>query len=555
MRRRFLLAAAALAALWGPGPAQALDSRYTDADGDMVADAPKDPKQFVDPSTLIFAYTPVEDPEVYRKVWDDFLAHMSKVTGKRVVFFPVQSNAAQIEAMRAGRLHVAGFNTGSTPLAVNCAGFVPFTMMASLKDEFGYEMEVITFPGSGIQKIEDVRGKKFAFTSETSNSGYKAPAALLRDEFKLSNQQYALILNAFMATYAIGMPLSGWVLDRLGVGRGLTLGVTWWSVAGMLTALAKGPLSLALCRALLAVGESGAWPSFAKAVAIWVPARWRTLAMGVCNSGSSLGAMIAPPLVVWITRWAGWQGAFIVTGTLGLLRVAAFLVFRHFHPQIRLTDRGQESASQPASWRSLLRHRQMWIVFVCRFLADPIWYFYVFWIPEFLTRERGLSLAAMGAVAWIPFLVSDIANFATGFVAQRLEHAGWSPNRTRKFMMIVGAGGAPVGVAAVYTQSLAWTMTFICIAIFFWMMWSVTVQTLPGDYFPAHAVGSVYGFGGMGSTLGSVVSIWLVGRTLDVTHSYTPVFTGLGMLAPVACLAGLLLMGRVERVDLDKERS
>jgi phosphonate transport system substrate-binding protein len=165
--------------------ASALDARFKDADGDLVADVPTNPSELVDPSTLIFAYTPVEDPAVYGKVWDGFLKHMEKVTGKRVQFFPVQSNAAQIEAMRAGRLHVAGFNTGSNPIAVACAGFVPFTMMASKKDEFGYEMEIITYPGSGIEKIEDIKGKKMAFTSETSNSGYKAPSALLAQEFKM----------------------------------------------------------------------------------------------------------------------------------------------------------------------------------------------------------------------------------------------------------------------------------------------------------------------------------------------------------------------------------
>ena len=176
---------AALLSLTSTISASALDARYKDADGDMVADAPVNPAEFIDPSTLIFAYTPVEDPAVYAKVWDGFLKHMEKVTGKRVQFFPVQSNAAQIEAMRAGRLHVAGFNTGSNPIAVACAGFVPFTMMASKKDEFGYEMEIITYPGSGINKIEDIKGKKLAFTSETSNSGFKAPSALLEQEFKM----------------------------------------------------------------------------------------------------------------------------------------------------------------------------------------------------------------------------------------------------------------------------------------------------------------------------------------------------------------------------------
>ncbi len=181
-----LAAAAAILLTSGIASAQfKLDARYTDADGDMVADAPANPKDWVDPATLVFAYTPVEDPAVYAKVWQGFLDHLSKTTGKKVVFFPVQSNAAQLEAMRAGRLHVAGFNSGSNPIAVACAGFIPFTLMASKEHKFGYEMEIITYPGSGIGKVLDIKGRKLAFTTETSNSGYKAPSALLRDEFKL----------------------------------------------------------------------------------------------------------------------------------------------------------------------------------------------------------------------------------------------------------------------------------------------------------------------------------------------------------------------------------
>jgi phosphonate transport system substrate-binding protein len=166
-------------------PASAMDPRYTDADGDLVADAPADASQWLDPDVLIFAYTPVEDPAVYAKVWEGFLKQMEEKTGKKVQFFPVQSNAAQIEAMRAGRLHVAGFNTGSNPLAVNCAGFVPFTMMAAADGSFGYEMEIITHPDSGIEQVGDIKGKQLAFTSETSNSGYKAPSAILKSEFGL----------------------------------------------------------------------------------------------------------------------------------------------------------------------------------------------------------------------------------------------------------------------------------------------------------------------------------------------------------------------------------
>ena len=162
-----------------------LSSRFTDTNGDLVADVPTDESQWLNPSTLVFSYTPVEDPAVYGEVWADFLKHMESVTGKRVQFFPVQSNAAQLEAMRAGRLHVAGFNTGSNPIAVNCAGFVPFTMMAAADDSFGYEMEIITYPGSGIKEMSDLAGRSMAFTSPTSNSGFKAPSALLKSEFGL----------------------------------------------------------------------------------------------------------------------------------------------------------------------------------------------------------------------------------------------------------------------------------------------------------------------------------------------------------------------------------
>ena len=178
-----LVVASPLAASAQDCPHGDLDARYCDADGDLIADIPSNAADQNDPDTLIFAYTPVEDPAVYKEAWSDFLTHLEKVTGKKSLFFPVQSNAAQIEAMRSGRLHIAGFNTGSNPLAVNCAGFRPFTIMASKDGNFGYEMEIITYPGSGIEKVEDIKGKTMAFTSETSNSGFKAPSALLKSEY------------------------------------------------------------------------------------------------------------------------------------------------------------------------------------------------------------------------------------------------------------------------------------------------------------------------------------------------------------------------------------
>lgn len=188
-----IFASGIIAALVMSSPARAqedcprgtLDKAYCDRNGDLTADPPTDPKKLLNPSTLIFAYTPTEDPAVYQKAWDGFLKHLEKVTGKKVVFFPVQSNAAQYEAMRSGRLHVAGVNAGGNATAVNCAGFVPFTMMAAPDNSFGYEMEIVVPADSPIKKPADLKGHKIAFTDATSNSGFKAPSAILKADFNL----------------------------------------------------------------------------------------------------------------------------------------------------------------------------------------------------------------------------------------------------------------------------------------------------------------------------------------------------------------------------------
>ena len=166
-------------------PRGTLDKQYCDLNNDLVADLPLDESKWADPDTIIFSYTPVEDPAVYAKVWDGFIDHMANVTGKKVLFFPVQSYAAQYEAMRSGRLHIAGVNTGGNPVAVSCAGLVPFAMMASKDGSFGYEMEIIVPADSAIKSPDDLKGKTLAFTSPTSNSGFKAPSAILKSSFGL----------------------------------------------------------------------------------------------------------------------------------------------------------------------------------------------------------------------------------------------------------------------------------------------------------------------------------------------------------------------------------
>ncbi len=194
--RVFISALFVLGTLTWSGLAQAedcprgtLDQQYCDRNGDLIADLPLDEADWANPDTIIFSYTPVEDPAVYAKVWDGFIKHMANVTGKNVVFFPVQSYAAQYEAMRSGRLHIAGVNTGGNPVAVSCAGIVPFAMMASKDGSYGYEMEIIVPADSPIQTPADLKGKTLAFTSPTSNSGFKAPSAILKSSFGLIADQ------------------------------------------------------------------------------------------------------------------------------------------------------------------------------------------------------------------------------------------------------------------------------------------------------------------------------------------------------------------------------
>jgi len=300
-------------------------------------------------------------------------------------------------------------------------------------------------------------------------------------------------------------------------------------------------------RSLLAIGEAGAWPSFAKAASTWVPRDARALFIGACNSGSSLGAMIATPLVATITLWTNWRMAFFVTGLIGFVWVAIFQLFMRNHPEFAATDTGDVSG-QRTPWIGFLAYRQTWAVFFCRFLADPLWYLFIFWIPSFLKDERGLDLAGIRFVAAIPFVFADASNFISGYVALRMQKAGWSINRTRKTLMAFSALLSPIGIFAAFAQSIFWTIALISAAIFFWIFWSVSVHTLAGDYFAPSEVGSVYGIAGTGSTMGTALATWGVGYVLDLKYGYTPVFIGISLLMPIALIVGLSLMGRVEPV-------
>jgi len=365
-------------------------------------------------------------------------------------------------------------------------------------------------------------------------------APTLRGEFHLSNSQYAAIINAFMATYAVALTLAGYALDRLGVGRGLTLSVSWWSVAGMLTALSRGPLSLGLFRSMLAMGEAGAWPAFAKATAAWVPSEARTLAIGVCNSGSSLGAMIAPPLVVGVTAIAGWRGAFIATGGLGFLWVLAFQLFRRTHPQMARAERAPVAAGDRVRWVELLRYRQTWGIVLGRFLLDPFWFFIAEWFALYLS-SKGFRLEASVLGFWMPFLGADLGNFAGGGLSSYWISRGWPVGKARRAVLIIFGPSMVSLLLVLRTSSYFAALLIFAYAAFAYAACSTMFLSLPTDVFQSRAVGTVSGMAGTGAGIGTMVSTYLIGRVTDVT-SFAPVIVG---AAIVPCLATLVFVSLV----------
>lgn len=386
-------------------------------------------------------------------------------------------------------------------------------------------------------------------------------APTIRDEFGLSNAQYANIVTMFLVGYTISQALSGRVLDRIGTRTGFFVFVSIWTVASMLHATARNAVQLSVFRFVLGIGEAGNWPGAAKAVAEWFPIRERAFAMAIFNSGSALGAVIAPPLIAWVALTFGWRKAFFVGAILStVLMTAWFFFFRTPAEHARLSSRerdlivtGQAEGTADDTptqrpWLSLFRHRQVWAVIAARFFTDPIWWFLISWLPLYLRNERGFSLAAIGLMAWIPFLWADVGNLAGGGASSLLIRRGWSVDRARKAVMVVSALLIPTGVAIVLNApSDAVAIGAISLIAFAFQSWIVNVHTIPSDTFPKQDVGSVFGIGGMFAGIASMLFQPLIGYLAD-QGSYTPVYLLVGAMAPLAAVLFLLIMRRIERV-------
>lgn len=369
-------------------------------------------------------------------------------------------------------------------------------------------------------------------------------APTLRDEFGMSNSEYALVVNFFMVTYMIMYSVGGRLADLLGFRRALSLYIVWWSISGALHSLSAGFRSLAAHRFLLAVGQGGVWPASVKAVAHDVRGPLRSLCVGIVNFGSSLGSALCVPVVGWLAVTWDWRVAFAVTGLMSLPLVPLWLSITKKETELK----PEEVREKRTSWLAVIRYRQAWSVFMGRLISAGAWGFYAFWIPEYLTRERGLNLAEIGLMAWIPFVASGVGDLCGSGATSWLVARGWSINRARKTVLCIAAGAALAGIGTAYAPSIWPAMACISVGALGFKIVSVNLLNLPADFFPPSYVGTAFGFSGTGGSAGIVLTNALIGWVLDATGSYWIVLVGVSSMTPLSVVVALLLARRIEQV-------
>jgi len=370
----------------------------------------------------------------------------------------------------------------------------------------------------------------------------------LRAEFRMTEQAYSYVITFFFVAYAIMYAGSGYLVDRLGTRRGFAVFVATWSVAAMLHALVRGTWSLGWARFLLGLSEPGNWPAAAKAVAEWFPPGQRALGVGIFNAGSSLGSAIAPPMVAYLTLRYGWRFAFLFTGSLGILWLVAWL-FLYQPPHLSRLLRAEEyavikeqveppadaTAAAPASinWRKVIGMRECYTLILARFFTDPVIYFIIFWLPEYLRKERGFDLKAVGDYAWVPFVVGGVGYILGGWLSGRLMRAGWALPSARKFVMLLGALVMPASIVAPLVPAAWMAIAATCFVTFGHALFVSNVQTLPTDLFRGHEIGTASGFSGMGGAIGGILAN--LGTGYIVQHfSYAPIFFLAGLMHPLS---------------------
>lgn len=377
---------------------------------------------------------------------------------------------------------------------------------------------------------------------------------MLRRELHLTEHDYANVVTAFLVPYTIMYALGGRLIDRIGVRAGAAIALCWWSLATMLTAAARSAFSLAAFRFLLGIGEPAIFPAGVRACGEWFPRRERALPTGIFSSGSAVGALLAPPLIALLTLRFGWRCAFLIPGLIGMLWLPLWLwVYRapERHPAVRPRDladwRSEHTAQPEQSWLQLARDRRVWALALPRLASDPAWYFYVFWLPDYLQRGRHLNLSEIAVYGWIPFLFADIGNVGGGALSDWLIRRGIAPARARVAVLIGVGCLTPLSALAGQVNSVVFAVSLICLATFLCQCWSTNIATLAADLLPASSTGTVVGMMGTAGSLGGVLFAQSLGLLIG-RFGYPPAFLLAALLHPVAaCMLVLLLRNRGNR--------
>jgi ACS family hexuronate transporter-like MFS transporter len=371
--------------------------------------------------------------------------------------------------------------------------------------------------------------------------------------------QYGYIVTAFQAAYALGLLLMGRLIDLIGTRVGYALSIGIWSLSAAAHALARTPLGFGAARFALGLGEAGNFPAAIKTVAEWFPKKERALATGIFNSGTNVGATIGPLLVLWIARRYGWQSAFVSTGLLSFIPIIFWV--RSYrppqeHPRLSAAELQYicSDPSEPATripWAKLLPHRQTWAFLLGKFLTDPIWWFFLFWLPKFLNTNHGLQLTALGLPLVVIYNAACVGSIGGGWLAARFLKAGWTVNAARKTAMLMCALTIIPIVAAANVHSLWAAVALVSLATAGHQGWSANMFTFASDLFPRRAVASVVGIGGFGGAVGGMFIAALTGWVLQATGSYVPIFVIAGSVYLVALLVIHLLTPTMRPVDLE----
>jgi ACS family hexuronate transporter-like MFS transporter len=357
-------------------------------------------------------------------------------------------------------------------------------------------------------------------------------APVLIEQFSMSHAAYARVVFAFMLAYTIANGISGPLLDRLGTRLGFALTMAWWSAASMLNGLARGPRSLGTYQFLLGTGEAGNWPACVKVVAEWFPVEERALASGIFNSGSAAGAILAPPVVVWLLLHYGWRQAFIWVGAVGYVWLVIWSLVYHTPEGVK-----QESAPPRISPWKLFRTRFVWSFTLAKVFLDPVWYFYIFWFPEYLKRARHFSMASIGKYAWIPFMVAGLGNILGGWLSGWMLERGLSLNLARKGAVTLFAALMTSAIPAVLARDARISIALVSLAMLGYTGCGSIMLAYPADVYPKNLLGSIWGLASMGSGFGGMIFALLTGLVID-RFSFLPVFIGFGLM-PLVC-AGII---------------